>query len=180
MNKTILKQEVTEVQNSETGEVIEKSVTHTVRIESEPSFVKLYTKDMCKLNDVPKSANKVLNALLERTNYENQIVLAAHTKKVICDELEIKRPSLDNAILKLVKSELILRVGRGVFSLNPYVFGKGKWQDIKKLQMTWDYDTEGRKLEEVKTSNTMQPSLTYNDGASIDVSDDDIPIILDD
>lgn len=161
--KTIVKQEMTQIKNSETGEVIETSVTQTVKLDQEPSFIKLYTKDMCKLNDVPKSANSVLNALLEHTNYRNEIVLASHTKDRICDNLKIKKPSLDNAILKLVKSELIVRVGRGVFSLNPYVFGKGKWQDIKELQMTWDYGKSGRTLEPVKTSETTQPALPFNE-----------------
>ena len=58
---------------------------------------------------------------------------------------------------------MITRVGRGVFSLNPYVFGKGKWQDIKELQVTWDYNDAGRKLEEVKTSVTSQPALPFNE-----------------
>ncbi len=167
-DKIILKQEHTEVRDGSTGEVLETSVTQTVKVAQEPSFVKLYVKDMCKLNDIPKTANSVLNALLELCNYDNEIVLNSHIKQKICDKIGIKMQGLNNSITKLNNSNFIDRIGRGTYKLNPHFFGKGKWQDIRELQVTWDYSSEGRKLEEVKTSTTSQPALTYDDGQAID------------
>jgi len=161
-DKVILKKEQTETRDALTGEVTERSVTHTVKVEQEPSFIKLYIKDMCKLNDVPKNANKILLSLLEYVNYNNEIILNAGLKKRIAKELNITPPSLNNGISRLVKSELICSVERGIYLLNPNMFGKGKWKDIKELQITWDYSSEGRKLENVKTSKTSQPALPFD------------------
>jgi len=170
-DKVILKKEHTETRDAITGEVTERSITHTVKVEQEPSFIKLYIKDMCKLNDVPKNANKILIALLEYVNYNNEIILSAGLKKRIAKELEITPPSLNNGISRLVKSELICSVERGIYLLNPNMFGKGKWKDIKELQITWDYSNKGRVLEEVKTSVTSQPSLPFNNEDEVDYID---------
>jgi hypothetical protein len=151
------------ITDPKTGEVISEEVT-AIRshVPKEPNFIKLYLKDMCKLNDIPKTTNNVLNALLELCNYDNEIVLNSHIKKKIANNLDIKLQSLDNAITKLNKAEFLDRIGRGTYMLNPNIFGKGKWSDVKELQITWDYSNKGRVLEEVKTSVTSQPSLPFN------------------
>lgn len=146
-----------------TGEIVSEEVTALrKKLQPEPSFIKLYLKDMCKLNDIPKTTNNVLNALLELCNYDNEIILNSHVKNKVADSLGIKIPSLDNAISKLTKAEFLDRIGRGTYRLNPHVFGKGKWSDIKELQVTWDYSVKGRVLENVKTSVTSQPSLPFS------------------
>jgi len=160
-SKIILKQEKTETRDEQTGKLLETSVTHTVKLDQEPSFIKLYIKDMCKLNDIPKTANNVLNALLEICNYDNEIILNSHVKQKMCDELGMKMQSLNNGISKLTKSEFIDRIGRGTYRLNPYYFGKGKWQDIQELQITWDYTTQGRKLGKIETNKITQPTLDF-------------------
>jgi len=152
-----------------TGEVVEHSQTIVrKKTEAEPGFIKLYTKDLCRLKEVPKTANSVLNALLEECNYDNEIVLNKYTKEKICKNHDIKMKSLQNAITQLYTKQIIGRIGTGVYVLNPSLFGKGNWADIKELRMAWDYSEEGRELEEVKVIKIApkkedQPMLPFDE-----------------
>lgn len=133
--------------------------TYKVKIEQEPDFVKLYLKDICKLNNIPKTSSKLLNVLLRYSSYENKVLLPSGIKKEIVKELETTMGTLDNALSKLVKSEIIARESKGVYKLNPYIFGRGKWQDIKKIRATWSYGEEGRALSVVEIEKEIDKDL---------------------
>ena len=138
--------EKTEVVDHTTGEVRESSTTKVMRIPSEPPFIKLYLADMCKMHNIPKVGNNVLNELLKLTNYNNEIVLNSTIKKRIESELNLKKGMLDNNLTKLKKANILKSEERGVYLLNPNLFGKGSWHDISKLRVVWDYSESGRKV----------------------------------
>lgn len=52
------------------------------------------------------------------------------------------RPSgkVSNAITELVKGKILYRVGTGAYNFNPYLFGKGDWQDVSRLRLEVNYD----------------------------------------
>jgi hypothetical protein len=112
----------------------------------EPRYVKLYLEDIMYLQDLPKQFVGVTNALLKRVSYASEengmcVVLVPSTKREICKELGYKRmTSLNNALQKLLMGEIIYRVERGVYRFNPYLFGKGDWQDVAKLRLEINYD----------------------------------------
>ena len=138
--------ERTEQVDHETGEIRESTTTKTIKIPSEPPFVKLYLADMCKMYDIPKIGNNVLNELLKLTNYNNEIILNSTIKKRIEKSLILKRGILDNNLNKLKKANILKSEERGVYQLNPNLFGKGSWHDINKLRVIWDYSEKGRKV----------------------------------
>jgi hypothetical protein len=143
MGKLTYAETIEQVDN-ETGEVKKSTTTKVVKIPSEPPFIKLYLLDMCKMYDIPKVGNNVLNELLKLTNYNNEIILNSTIKKRIEDKLFLKKGMLDNNLSKLKKAEILKSEERGVFMLNPNLFGKGSWSDINKLRVTWNYDAKGR------------------------------------
>ena len=68
-------------------------------------------------------------------------VITSTNKKAICDELGWKTvASLDNALQKLLAGKILYRVDRGMYRFNPYLFGKGDWQDISRLRLDINYD----------------------------------------
>jgi len=136
----------------ETGKAIESTEQRerTVKVEQEPNFIKLYLQDICKLNDIPKTGSKLLNELLKYTSYDNKILLPSAIKKEIAKKLDTTVGTLDNALSKLTKKEILRREGTGVYILNPFFFGKGKWTDIKKIRAEWEYGVEGRALTNVE------------------------------
>ncbi len=160
-----LYEETRETIDHETGETKTTMKLTSVKHDNEPSYIKLYLSDICKLNDIPKTGNDVLNELLPLVNYDNEIILNSTLKKRIYEKIGIKKGSLDNNIYKLTKQGILSRVGSGTYMLNPSIFGRGKWQDIKKLRITWEYSSKGRELKDLETENTEQTVMNFDEVA---------------
>jgi len=156
-NKTITYQETEtkEVYDKESGTVkaTEQTTVRKVKVQKEPSFIKLYLNDICKLKSIPKSSNAVLNELLKHTNYNNEIILNMGIKKRIIKNLDTTIATLNNSISKLNKAEIIKKIDSGIYKLNPYIFGKGEWANIKAIRMTWEYGENFRMLSQVDIDN---------------------------
>lgn len=134
--------------NGEVKEQTSKSTTK-IRVEQEPDFVKLYIKDICKLNDIPTTGNNILNELLKYMGYDNLVLLPSGVKKKITEDLDLGKSTLDNTLGKLVKKDILKREGVGMYKLNPYLFGRGSWKDIKGIRATWTYNENGRVISDI-------------------------------
>lgn len=67
--------------------------------------------------------------------YDNIIVLNAYIKKQMAEELGFNTvQSLNNNINKLVKEGIMIRKGTGTYEMNPFLFGRGSWDNIKKIR----------------------------------------------
>lgn len=145
-----IKQSVEATIQDENGNILERRQNQTISWGNEPPYVKLYIRDLMYMSDMPKHYTGLVYALLKRVSYASEadgmcITLVPRTKKAICSELGWeKTSSLDNALQKLLKGKIIFRVDRGVFRMNPYLFGKGEWQDIARIRMQVTYDGEGK------------------------------------
>lgn len=130
----------------ECGEIINKRVNKTLSWGSEPAFIKFYIQDILYLSDMPKHHEKVLFELLKRATYAGekdgmQVCLSAGIKRIISKELNFKNDrSINNTLSDLVKNKILYHVETGVYNFNPYLFGKGDWQDIARLRLEIDYD----------------------------------------
>lgn len=135
----------TEVIN-ENGEIISKRANKTLSWGAEPSYIKLYLQDVLYLSDMHKHHEKILFELLKRATYAGDeygmtVSLSAGTKRIMAKVLEIKNiRSINNALSDLVKGKILYRIDTGVYQFNPYLFGKGDWQDIARLRLEINYD----------------------------------------
>ena len=133
-----------EVLMTDTGEI---QVTHRDSIlPKEPDYVKLYLSDIQMLNNLPKWTDRILHELLRMMNYRNQIVLNSSIKKEIAAEFKIHIKTIDNALVMLVKQNILIRKDKGLYLGNPLLFGKGEWKDIRELRLTIHYTKEGRTM----------------------------------
>lgn len=140
----------------ENGEFVSKRTNKTLSWGAEPSYIKLYLQDILYLSDMPKKHSKILYALLKRASYAGekdgmQVCLSSGLKRMIIKELGMKNiGSIDNALSDLVKGKVLYRLETGVYQFNPYLFGKGDWQDIERLRMEINYDDiQGRTFKTV-------------------------------
>ena len=146
IKQQIVKQEV----DMTTGEVVKSEENITKQYAGEPPYVKVYLHDILYLSDLPKTHDKVLLALLKRSTWANAdlgmvVTLSAGMKRLMLSELGFKSVrTINNALSDFVKAEILNRLETGVYQLNPYLFGKGDWQDIANLRMTIDYTLDGR------------------------------------
>ena len=130
--------------HNETGKIIETSTSKTYKIEAEPNYIKLYLADISYLNNLPKGTDIIIYELLKYINYEHQIVVNKHIKEQIAQKLNLGVGHISNSIVKLTKNEILIRIDRGVYEINSYIFGKGSWKDIikhrKSLKLEIFYD----------------------------------------
>ncbi len=137
----------------ETGEL--KETKERFKVPREPDFVKLYLDDLMHLNDLPKWVSSIFYELMKQINYSNEIVLNSTIKKRIAEQKDINPRTIDNALTQFIKKELLIRNGRGVYLVNPYIVARGTWYDIMKMRDNWNdlkittkvtYSKKGKKV----------------------------------
>jgi len=162
-----------------TGEVTHQEETRVLRFGKEPDHIKLYLQDILYLSDVPPQYNAVLMSLLKHVTYADDengmcIVLAPMIRDQICKDVGFaKRQSLSNVLQKLVKGEILYHIGRGVYRLNPYIFGKGKWPDIAKVRMEVNYIPGKGRTFQATIEKAMQ--MAKNSSKPQEPQNDDLP-----
>lgn len=127
---------------NEEGEIKFEKNEKDVVVEREPDYIKLYIDGILLLTDLPKGMNDALQHLLRGMSYQNIIVLNSGIKRMIAADLGITTGRLNNIISQLSKKEIMKRIETGVYRLNPKIFGRGKWQDIKKIRMEVEFSPE--------------------------------------
>jgi hypothetical protein len=143
--KKVIRQQTETVVDHETGEISKTTDLKESYIEQEPSYVKMYIQDIVRLNDLPSSAGKVLNILVSNMGYGNKVILIKPIKKYIMEQTGLSEGSVKRCIADLTKANILIRLERAVYLIDPSMFAKGKWADIKKLRMVIDYNEDGTK-----------------------------------
>lgn len=134
--------------DGQTGIVTENKIEQQfITQNKEPAFIKLYIDDLILINNLPTSSSNILWELVKGITYDNEIMLNSSVKKRICSRLDIKMQTLDNALTKFVKKQILFRVEKGIFLPNPYLFAKGSWAEVKELRMVIDYTEKGKTVQ---------------------------------
>jgi hypothetical protein len=128
------------------GEVLKETKTQVSMFESEPPYVKLYISDIVKLNGLPSYANDVLLHLVKNMGYNNIVPMYKPIKLMICNELGMKLNTMNKAIQELYEKNILIRAHRGLYMLDPLIFGRGSWKEIKDIRMTIDYNSDGKRV----------------------------------
>ena len=149
----IIKETVTDIIDN--NGVINSSISERIRyIESEPPYVKLYLDAVLYLKDLPRSYSSVLIAILKRMASADseidkdglggqEVLLPIAHKRRISVETGLTVKTINNTISALVKSEILYRTDKAIYTINPHIFGKGEWRNIKKLRMQVEFSAEG-------------------------------------
>lgn len=149
-----IRQSIEQTEKDSNGNVISSSKHQVLSWGEEPNYIKLYLQDVMYLHDIPKQYGGLIYSLLTRVSYAGEkdgmcVTLVSHTKKTICEELGWKTvATLDNALQKLLMGKILYRVARSVYRFNPYLFGKGNWQDIARMRLEINYsEIKGRTFQ---------------------------------
>ena len=167
MPTTLKQSTVQEVIDATTGEVLRKEENKTYNFSAEPPYIKLYLQDILYLSDLPKTHDKVLLSLLQKATWASAeygmvVVLSAGMKRMMCEKLNLKNVrSINNVLTDFVKADILKRIDTGVYQLNPYLFGRGDWQDVAQLRMEVAYTLEGR---------TFQSMIDYKNNIKTDAN----------
>lgn len=117
-----------------TGEILsETSNVHNInKLPPEPDYIKLYVCEIGRLHGLQAGHRDILLYVASMVGYDGTVVLNPRRKGQIAITLKISLKSIDNALSEFVKTGLLVRLSRGDFELNPFLFGKGDWKSIRE------------------------------------------------
>lgn len=159
MDKNIVYREVTTVIDHETGNITEETRKQKLRVDREPTFIKLYLADLLYIRDLPAGLNGILLGLLQRMSYKNDIVINSAIKREIAEATNTKFSTVNKAITQFVKGELLIRKDRGLYLFNPHLFARGDWSDIQEIRATIRWNSSGRSIMEVVMSEAEKEEI---------------------
>lgn len=146
--------------DNETGKITRTSIT--LQFNKEPAYVKLYFDCLgvyIKNQGLSSGLNDMLVEVLKRTSYaeDGQIVhLDKYTKSEICRICQKSLERFKQAIKIWLDNKILIRIARGVYQINPYIFGKGEWRNVANLRATFDFGCGEVKVEkEYNNKNSM-------------------------
>lgn len=133
------------VVDENTGEMIQTVNQEVGVFEKEPPYVKLYLEDIGKLNGLNPTENKLVHELVYNMGYNNVVPAYKPVKEIIAKRIGVSYNTLNEAIKSMHRKGVLIRKARGMYIMDPSLFGRGSWSDIKKIRMTIEYGEDGRK-----------------------------------
>lgn len=127
--------------------------------EKEPPYVKIYLEDIGRLNGLDPSEQKLINELVFNMGYNNVVPSYKPVKETIAKNIGVSLSTVNRCIQTLYKKGVLIRKARGFYIMDPNLFGRGSWKDIKKIRMTIDYDVDGTKT--INTEVSKQLDLNF-------------------
>lgn len=143
---TTLYEERQEVIDHKTGELVTTSNKKVIRREKSPEFVMMFTAGLSILtkSELTSGQAKTLFELLNFcVNNSNMLMVNTDTKKMIAKNSGLTQKTTNENIRQLVKKVILIKDSNTYF-LNPMIFGRGNFQDLKKLthELSISYDFE--------------------------------------
>lgn len=113
-------------------------------VKPEGPYIKIYSKGLECIGNLPGRCDVLTISLLYHASDASDsdggmcVALAPIVKRRICKEIGWKRiSSVNTALTKLVANNVLRRLGTSFYQINPYMFGKGKWEDIARLRQEY-------------------------------------------
>lgn len=129
----------------ETGEILTEEFVHKRSVE--PSYIKLYVDCLCSFKGLSKSLNPILLELLKYMSYADvtkpnggQIIyLNKQLKQDVASATQKSLKRVEQAIGQFKDANIFKQIARGTYQVNPLLFGKGEWKDIKNIIAQFDF-----------------------------------------
>lgn len=121
------------------GEVVTHKTLYMTK--DEPPYVKVYIDCVLMIKGLPKGLSNILLELLKHMTFADNtvqggqvIALNAYLKRQIANNLGVSVKRVEQGITEFVKKDIMKRIAVGTYQVNPNMFGKGEWGDIKKIR----------------------------------------------
>lgn len=154
MSKKIIESQIVDttiVVDGASGEVLhEETRTQTaskiIRTYGDGFFIVSFEAEKY-MDGLSGSQRRMITLLMKEATYANHeeyplvVKLNAETKKDIIEKCGLSSmSSIDNTLSLLIKRKVLRRLKPYHFQFNPFLFAKGKFEDIEKVRETWvDY-----------------------------------------
>ena len=135
------------------GEILNVEQHLSIPVGDEPPYYKVYLQDLSNVLGLAPAEHLVWEVLCSNMSFNNIVVLIKPIKDMLVETTGKKYETIRAAIKSLVAKGLLMRQARAVYMVNPKYAARGKWQDIKALRMTIDYNAQGRNIDVKKITN---------------------------
>lgn len=129
--------------NEETGELTKSKKTKIAIVSTEPDFLKLYLSDIKRIFSLEKNVSLILYSIVLRMGYDNKFVAVKDTKILVSKDTGLKVETIDVAISKLKKENILIPISKSVYLVDPNLFARGKWNKLKDLRLCIQYNPDG-------------------------------------
>lgn len=135
------------VVNTETGEIVKEGINKIIAVDLD-SYIMIFLNSLSGLYNLDGLEIKVLMGCWKKslfaTEYEGNIVVndVEFKQSIINDGLDLSPASIDVYISKLTKKEMLIRIAKGKYMLNPKYFWKGVVNSRSKLLFELRYEGE--------------------------------------
>jgi len=159
-----------------TGEVTSKTATKVVKRDRTPDFIMLFTAGAPLLRDadLSKREQAILNIILGAwITTSNRVEISTTLRKNLSKQLKYSLSTVYKGLNSLkAKGIFVERINSdngeeaidGSVYLNPHIFGRGHWNDIKKLRYDIQVDFD---FEELEARTTSSRTVTYNEAEEL-------------
>jgi len=148
-------QVVERIETDENGVQVSSINQNVSSFEKEPPYVKVYLEDIGRLNGLDPSEQKLINELVFNMGYNNVVPSYKPVKETIAKNIGVSLSTVNRCIQSLYKKGVLIRQARGFYIMDPNMFGRGSWKDIKKIRMTIDYNSDGTKTVNTEVSKQL-------------------------
>jgi len=121
------------------GEITQDK-SHVIDIKptpNEPEYIKLYINDLGKLCNLSNGQRSILLYVAACVNYDGFVLLPSGQKARIAKSAQCSVSSVNNAVNFFCKMNILNKEGGGVYELNPDLFARGKWRDIRERRQAF-------------------------------------------
>lgn len=138
MKQTVYTQNILDATS---GEIIQKQWL-TKEAKNTQHFVKMYLEDLVSLQKLTHSDFRTLYSIAEFLEYNtNQFFLNKERREDLAIRANIKINTLNMCISRLVKKNLLIKIGSSLYQMNPKIFFNGEEiARAKYLEVTLRYN----------------------------------------
>ncbi len=186
------------ITNTETQTIIDengiehtttKATTQKIERNTEPDYIKIYTKMWCEFNQIPLAYRDLFFELTCNMTYCNASDLnhsqLVYTGKpwsdVIMNKLGWKKAMYQRGLAELCKCNAIKKISRGVYQINPNYAGRGEWKynpklnrgGVENLVATFNYKagTVETKVQWADDGTDTALNAIYRQGLNVNAND---------
>lgn len=123
MKKSFLKTGITQITQTvseETGEILDVTTNNSLYLaNTKEQFYLMYSSMVLILKQSSDTKMKLFAALLERYSSGQEFAMNGGLKIIIASETNCNSRSLDNAFTFLIKENIVVKINKGLYRINP-------------------------------------------------------------
>lgn len=163
-NDKITYMQTKETYDFATGEMTSEERITSIKLATEPNYIKLYIDCLLTFKELSKSLNPILLEFLKYMSYASTadnfggqvIYVNAQMKRNIASSQKVTVKRVDQAITHFVKANIFKRIATATYQVNPNMFGRGEWKDIKNIKANFDFNTGDIEAEIIKDNSPLK------------------------